>query len=51
MTQMIQLFGNSINSVQEAVDLKTPAKNRMKMRIIDLNFQINKLIGLAGRVF
>ena len=36
-------FGNSINSVQKALDLTTPAKNRRK-------FQIKKLIGLAGRV-
>ena len=37
----------SINSVQKALDLTTPAKNRM--RIIDLNFQIKKLIPLACR--
>ena len=41
---------NSSNSVQKAVDLTTPAKNRRKMRIIDLNFQINILISLACRV-
>ena len=47
---MIQPFGNSINSVQKALDLTTPAKNRRKMRIIELDFQINKLIGFACRV-
>ena len=46
----ISTLWNSINSVQKAVDLTTPAKNRRKMRIIDLNFQMNKLIGLACRV-
>ena len=48
---MIQPFWNSINSLKKALDLTTLAKNRRKMRIIDLNFQINKLIGLACRVF
>ena len=46
----IQPFENSINSVQKAVDLTTSAKNRRKMRIINLNFQIKKLISLASRV-
>ena len=41
---------NSSNSVQKALDLTTPAKNRRKMSIIDLNFQIKKLIGLASRL-
>jgi hypothetical protein len=36
--------------VQKAVDLTTPAKNRRKMRIIDLNFQIKKLITLTCRL-
>ena len=43
-------FRNSINSVQKAVNLTTPAKNRRKMRIIDLNFQIKKMISLASKV-
>ena len=42
---MIQPFGNSINSEQKALE-----KNRSKMRTIDLNFRINKLIGFACRV-
>ena len=46
----IQLFWNSIDSVQEALDLTVPAKNRRKMRIIDLNFQIKKLISLVSRL-
>jgi hypothetical protein len=33
---------NSSNSVQKAVDLTTPAKNRRKMSVIDMNFQIKK---------
>ena len=41
---------NSSNSVQKALDLTTPAKNRRKMSIIDLNFQIKKLISLASRL-
>ena len=45
VTQMIQPFGNSINSVEKALDLTTPAKNRAKISIIDLNFQIKKIIG------
>ena len=40
---------NSSNSVQKALDFTTPAKNRRKMSIIDLNFQIKKLISLATR--
>ena len=47
---VISTLWNSINSVQKALDLTNPAKNRRKMRIIDLNFQMNKLIGLACRV-
>ena len=38
----ISTLWNSINSVQKAVDLTTPAKYRRKMRIIDLNFSICK---------
>ena len=38
---------NSSNSVQKAVDLTTPAKNRRKMSIIDLNFHIKKFMILA----
>ena len=48
--QMIHPFGNSISSVQKPLDLTTPAKYRRKMRIINLNFQIKKLISLACRV-
>ena len=33
---------NSSSAVQIAVDLTTPAKNRRKMSMIDLNFLINK---------
>ena len=50
MTQIFQPFWNSINSVQKALDLTIPAKNIRKMSIIDLNFQIKKLIGLASRL-
>ena len=47
----ISTLRNSINSVQKALDLTTPAKNRRKMTIIiDLNFQVKKLIPLACRV-
>ena len=46
----ISTLGNSINSVQKALDLTTPAKNRRNMRIIYLDFRINKLIGFACRV-
>ena len=49
-TQIFQPFWNSIDSVQKALDLTIPAKNRRKMSIIDLNFQIKKLIGLASRL-
>ena len=38
-------LSNSSKSVQKA----TPAKNRIKMSIIDLNFQVKKLISLASR--
>ena len=38
---------NSNNSVQKAVNLTTPAKNRRKMSIIKLNFQIKMFIILA----
>ncbi len=38
---------HSSNSAQEAADLTISAKNRRKMRIIDLNFQIKKLITLT----
>jgi hypothetical protein len=41
---------NSINSVQKALDLTTPAKNSRKLSIIDLNFQIKKLVSLASRL-
>ena len=41
---------NSSNSVQKALDLTTPAKNRRKMSIIDLNFQTKKLRSLACRL-
>ena len=41
---------NSSNSAQKALDLTIPAKNRRKMRIIDLNFQIKKLITLTCRL-
>jgi hypothetical protein len=50
LTQMIQPFGNSINSVQKAVDLTTPAKNRAKISVIDLNFQIKRMIGLVWKL-
>ena len=42
---------NSSNSVQKALDLTILAKNRRKMRIINLNFHVKKLIPLACRVF
>ena len=51
VTQIFQPFWNSIDSVQKALDLYIAAKNRRKMRIIDLNFQIKKLISLASRLF
>ena len=41
---------NSSNSVQKALDLTTPAKNRRKMSIIDLNFQTKKLRSFAYRL-
>ena len=41
---------NSCNIVQKALDLTTTAKNRRNMSIIDLNFQIKKLISLASRL-
>ena len=40
----------SSNSVQKAVDLTTPAKNRRKMGIINMNFQVKKIIILACRL-
>ena len=47
---MIQPFKNSINSLQKALDLTTPAKNRAKMSKMDLNFQIKKMIGLVRKL-
>ena len=44
MTQIDQPFWNSSGSVQKAVDLTIPAKNRRNMAIIDLNFQIKKIM-------
>ena len=44
MTQTFQPFLNSIDSVQKALDLTIPAKNRRKTSTIDLNFQIKKFI-------
>ena len=41
---------NSSDSVQKAVDLTTPAKNRRKVSIKDLNFQIKKFMDLACRL-
>jgi len=41
---------NSSDSVQKAVDLTTPAKDRRKMSIKDLNFQIKKFMDLACRL-
>ena len=41
---------NSNNSVQKALNLTIPAKNRRKMRIIDLSFWIKKLLSLASRL-
>jgi hypothetical protein len=38
---------NSSNSVQKEVDLTTPAKNRWKMSLRNLNFQTKKFILLA----
>ena len=43
-------FWNSSNSVQKAVDLTNPAKNRRKRGIIDMNFQIKKFVILACRL-
>ena len=45
----ISTLWNSISSVQKALDLTTPEKNWRKLRIIDLNFQMNKQIGFACR--
>ena len=39
---------NSSDSVQKAVNLTIPGKNRRKMNIIDLNFQIKKSLIMAG---
>ena len=38
---------NSSNSVQKAVDLTTPAKNRRKITIINLNFHIKNFMILV----
>ena len=46
----ISTHGNSNDNVQNAVDLTIPAKNRRKMSIIDLNFQIKKFIDSACRL-
>ena len=48
--QVFQPFWNSINSVQKVVDLTIPAKNRRKMRMVGLNFQIKKMISLMRSV-
>ena len=50
VTQTFPPSWNSIDSVQKALDLTILAKNRRKMRIIDLNFQIKKLVSLASRL-
>ena len=50
MTQIDQPFSNSGDSVQKAVDLTIPAKNRRKMSIIDLNFEIKKYMDSAFRL-
>ena len=50
MTQIDQPFWNSSDSVQKAVDLTIPAKNRRKMRIIYLNFEIKKFMDSACRL-
>ena len=47
VTRTFQAVRNSSNCVQKAVDLTTPAKNRRKMGIINLNFQIKKFMILA----
>ena len=41
---------NSSNRVQKALDLTTPAKNRARMSIIDLNLQIKKMVGLVRKL-
>ena len=46
MTSWFQLFLNSSNSLQKAVALTIPAKNRRKINKIDLYFQIKKFICL-----
>ena len=50
VTQTIQSFWNSSDCVIKAVDLTTPAKNRRKMNVIDLNFNIKKFMILACRL-
>ena len=45
----ISTLWSSSDTVQKALDLTTPAKNRRKMSRKDLNFQIKKLIILASR--
>ena len=49
-TPTFQPFWNSSNCVQKAVDLTTPAKHRRKMSIIDLNFQIKKIMILTCKL-
>jgi hypothetical protein len=46
----VKLQLECFNSVQKALDLETPAKNRRKLSIIDLNFQIKKLVSLTSRL-
>ena len=46
----LKLFEIASTVCKKALDLTTPAKNRRKMRIIDFNFQVKKLIPLACRV-
>ena len=41
---------SSSDNVQKAVDLTIPAKNRRKMNIIGLNFQIKKFMVMTCRV-
>ena len=46
----ISTHWKSSDSMQKAVYLTTLAKNRRKMSIIDLNFQVQKFIDLACRL-
>ena len=39
--QILHFFGIEVD--KKAVDLKIPAKDRRKMKVLDLNFQIEKM--------